>query len=429
VWRAESRRSRLRIAWLAAVALAWAVTFALTACDAFAATPVAVQLVLSVDVSGSVSQDRFELQRQGYAAAFRDAQVLQAIQSTSTGSIAVAMVQWTGPSLHVVAVDWTLVSDAATAARLATAIEAAPRALFGGGTSISGAIDYARDMLARAPFQGERRVIDVSGDGSNNRGRPAEDARDDAVRVGVAINGLPILTIEPDLDEYYRRNVIGGPGAFVIAVRRYEDFAATVRKKLITEIAGIPSREHAVDIGLHEVGVGVREIGERHLLDLWHGRVLLDHAGNHGFDMLQMLDGASDALAGDILERAGLEDGVHLFGEGRRIAAGLEPRADGLGGTHDLVGGVLGGLNHCLQLDTAVVRGRDRWRDHVGDLLMDRGELLGKIGLAVVDELHRGMDLHAQFGDPAIDEFAQVVAFRADGGAHEFFEAVGHGVI
>ena len=84
--------------------------------------------------------------------------VLQAIRSTSTGSIAVAMVQWTGPSLHVVAVDWTLISDAASAERFAAAIEAAPRALFGGGTSISGAIDYARDMLARAPFQGQRRV-------------------------------------------------------------------------------------------------------------------------------------------------------------------------------------------------------------------------------------------------------------------------------
>jgi hypothetical protein len=316
VQRAQLRRSWLRIAWLAAVGLTWAVSFVLTAAGAFAATPVAVQLVLSVDVSGSVSEDRFELQRQGYAAAFRDAQVLQAIQSTSSGSIAVAMAQWTGPSLHIVAVDWTLISDAASAERFASAIEAAPRALFGGGTSISGAIDYARDMLARAPFQGERRVIDVSGDGSNNRGRPAEDARDDAVRVGVAINGLPILTIEPDLDEYYRRNVIGGPGAFVIAVQRYEDFAAAVRKKLITEIADMALREHAVDIGLHEVGVGVRQIGEQHLLYPWRGHLFVDHAGNHGLDVLQMLDRASDALAGEVLERACLEDSVHLLGHG-----------------------------------------------------------------------------------------------------------------
>ena len=129
---------------------------------AFAATPVAVQLVLAVDVSGSVSQDRFELQREGYAAAFRNAAVLQAIRSTSTGSIAVAMLQWTGPSLHVVAVDWTLIDDAASAERFAAAIEAAPRALFGGGTSISGAIDYAlghaRACAIPGAAAGHRRV-------------------------------------------------------------------------------------------------------------------------------------------------------------------------------------------------------------------------------------------------------------------------------
>src|SRR6478609_4603394 len=113
---------------------------------ATASTPVAVQLVLAVDVSGSVSQDRFELQREGYAAAFRSAAVLQAIRSTSTGSIAVAMMQWTGPTLHVLAVDWSLIDDAASAERFAGAIQAAPRALFSGGTSISGGIDYAVGM-------------------------------------------------------------------------------------------------------------------------------------------------------------------------------------------------------------------------------------------------------------------------------------------
>src|SRR5690242_7395478 len=106
-----------------------------------ASTPVAVQLVLAVDVSGSVSQDRFELQREGYVAAFRSPEVIQAIRSTATGSIAVAVLQWTGPSLHVVAVDWTLINDTASADRFATAIAHAPRALYGGGTSISGAID------------------------------------------------------------------------------------------------------------------------------------------------------------------------------------------------------------------------------------------------------------------------------------------------
>jgi hypothetical protein len=207
--------------------------------------PVAVQLVLAVDVSGSVNQARFELQRHGYAEAFRSVAVQQAIRSTGTGSVAVAMLQWTGPSLHVVAVDWTLVSDTASAERFAAAIEQAPRALFGGGTSISGAIDYAMTMFPSSSFLAPRRVIDISGDGANNRGRFAEDARDEAVQAGVVINGLPILTLEPELDEYYRDSVIGGPGAFVIAVRSYEEFAQAIRSKLVTEIAAGKLQLHA----------------------------------------------------------------------------------------------------------------------------------------------------------------------------------------
>jgi hypothetical protein len=271
---------------------------------AFAATPVAVQLVLAVDVSGSVSQDRFELQREGYAAAFRSAAVLQAIRSTSTGSIAAAMVQWTGPALHVVAVDWTLIDDAVAAEHFAAAIQSAPRALFGGGTSISGAIDYAMGMLEQSPYRGERQVIDVSGDGANNRGRPADAARDAAVQAGVIINGLPILTLEPELDLYYRQSVIGGPGAFVIAVNSYEEFAAAVRNKLVTEIAGTRSGEQAVDVGLREVGRGGRIV----LL----GRRIMHHARQHCFDLLEVLDRPTDPLAGEILEGAGLEDRIDL---------------------------------------------------------------------------------------------------------------------
>jgi hypothetical protein len=223
---------------------------------ATASTPVAVQLVLAVDVSGSVSQDRFELQREGYVAAFRSREVIQAIRSTATGSIAVAVLQWTGPSLHVVAVDWTLINDTASADRFATAIAHAPRALYGGGTSISGAIDFARSMLAQEPFHGQRRIIDVSGDGANNRGRQAEDARDEAVQEGLVINGLPILTLEPDLDRYYRQSVIGGPGAFVIPANSYEQFGAALRSKLIAEIASASSAKQAVDVHLSEVGGG-----------------------------------------------------------------------------------------------------------------------------------------------------------------------------
>jgi hypothetical protein len=201
-------------------------------------TEVALALVLAVDASGSVSDDRFELQKQGYAAAFRNRQVLNSIRSLITQSIAVTMMQWTGPELHVQTVDWTLVKDEVTVNALADAIEASKRQLFGGGTSISGAIDYSRLLLAASPFLGFRRVIDISGDGANNRGRAVTLARDEAVRDGISINGLPILALEPDLDRYYYDNVIGGPGAFMVPARSYDTFADAILKKLITEIAG-----------------------------------------------------------------------------------------------------------------------------------------------------------------------------------------------
>jgi hypothetical protein len=203
-------------------------------------------LVLAVDASGSVDQTRFELQKQGYVAAFRHPRVIGAIQSGPTQSIAVIMMQWTGPSLQVTAVPWTRLSDAASANAFADAIAKSPRALFGGGTSISGAIDTAMALLFDNPFRAMRRVVDISGDGANNRGRPAALARDEAVRAGVGINGLPILTLEPDLDRYYEQNVIGGPGAFMIAAKSYETFADAILKKLIAEIANVqPPTEQA----------------------------------------------------------------------------------------------------------------------------------------------------------------------------------------
>ena len=203
-------------------------------------------LVLAVDASGSVDQTRFELQKQGYAAAFRHPRVLAAIQSGPTQSIAVIMMQWTGPALQVTAVPWTRLSDAASATAFADAIAQAPRRLFGGGTSISGAIDTSMALLFDNPYRTARRIIDISGDGSNNRGRSVNLVRDEAVRAGVGINGLPILTLEPDLDHYYEQNVIGGPGAFVIAATSYETFADAILKKLIAEIAGVlPPNEQA----------------------------------------------------------------------------------------------------------------------------------------------------------------------------------------
>jgi len=204
---------------------------------AAAAEPVDVQLVLAIDTSGSVNQRRFELQQQGYVTAFRDPRVLQAIQAGIARSIAVTMFQWTGPQLHDIVVPWMRIDDQASAEAVATAIAAVPRQLFRGGTSISGAIDYSMTLFPDSPYAGSRRIIDVSGDGANNSGRPAEHARDDAVAAGVTINGLPILTIEPNLDQHYQNSVIGGEGAFMIIVETDTDFADAILKKLIAEIA------------------------------------------------------------------------------------------------------------------------------------------------------------------------------------------------
>jgi hypothetical protein len=220
-------------------ALRWALAAMLAAVSpaAMADTAVDLQLVLAVDASGSVNHYRFELQKQGYAAAFRNPRVLTAIRSGMAGAIAVTVVQWTGPDLQYQVIDWTVIQDEKSANAFAAAIEDTPRQLFSGGTSISGAIDYGTALLLKSRFRETRRVIDISGDGSNNRGRPVILARDDAVRAGITINGLPILALEPNLDRYYWDYVIGGPGSFMVTAQSYEQFGEAVLKKLITEIA------------------------------------------------------------------------------------------------------------------------------------------------------------------------------------------------
>jgi hypothetical protein len=196
-----------------------------------------LNLVLAVDSSGSVDDERWELQKKGYAEAFSDPKVLDAIRAGDRRQIAVTMMQWTGPTLHVVMVPWMIIKDKASAELFAGAVAVSPRQIFGGGTSLSGAIDYSVLMLKGATYRATRQVIDISGDGSNNLGRPVEQARDEAVTLGIHINGLPILLLERDLDEYYRQSVIGGPGSFVIPVRNYDVFAEAILRKLITEIS------------------------------------------------------------------------------------------------------------------------------------------------------------------------------------------------
>jgi hypothetical protein len=199
-----------------------------------------LQLVLAVDASGSVNRERFELQRIGYARAFRDPKVVSAILGGAGRGIAVLMMQWTGPELQDVVIPWSLLDSDTAINTFSDQVLATQRKLYGGGTSISGAIDQAVTLFPTSPYQSDRRVIDISGDGSNNRGRAVTSARDDAVASGIRINGLPILTLEPDLDEYYKASVIGGSGAFSIATATYETFADAIIQKLILEISGMP---------------------------------------------------------------------------------------------------------------------------------------------------------------------------------------------
>jgi hypothetical protein len=213
-------------------------------------------LVLSSDVSRSVDAEKFKLQRDGYASAIINPRVIQAIRSGSLGKIGVSFVEWSGVGAQRIVIDWTVIRDEATAKDFSAQIIEAPRA-FADRTSISGGIDFAMAQLARAPYQSSRRAIDVSGDGTNNSGRDVSDARDGAVAKGVTVNGLVIMSEHPmswnadhtnppgGLDSYYRNNVIGGPGAFVMVAENFNSFGQAILNKLIAEIATVQETKHA----------------------------------------------------------------------------------------------------------------------------------------------------------------------------------------
>jgi len=212
--------------------------------------PVDLLLVLAADVSRSVDADKFKLQREGYAAAFSDSHVINAITSGLRGGIAVCFVEWSGAGSQRLVIDWALIKDLAAAKQFGDQLLEIPRS-FANSTSISGGIDFALAQFARAPFDTERRTIDVSGDGNNNNGRDVHSARDEAVAAGVTVNGLVILTDEqfsssPEhtggLEKYYRDNVIGGPGAFVLVAKDFNSFGNLLIKKLIAEIALVGPR-------------------------------------------------------------------------------------------------------------------------------------------------------------------------------------------
>jgi hypothetical protein len=213
-------------------------------------------LVLSSDVSRSVDAEKFKLQRDGYASAIINPRVIQAIRSGSLGKIGVSFVEWSGVGAQRIVIDWTVIRDEATARDFSAQIIEAPRA-FADRTSISGGIDFAMAQLARAPYQSGRKAIDVSGDGTNNSGRDVSDARDEAVAKGVTVNGLVIMSEHPmswnadhtnppgGLDGYYRNNVIGGPGAFVMVAENFNSFGQAILNKLIAEIATVQETKHA----------------------------------------------------------------------------------------------------------------------------------------------------------------------------------------
>jgi hypothetical protein len=227
----------------------------LLACATVAAGPVAraqdgvavdAELVIAVDVSRSMTPRELEIQRRGYAEALRSDEVLEAIRRGYFGQVAVTYVEWAGAQSQRILIGWTLLrarADAeAFAARLTADFDSSMRR-----TSISGAIDFAAGLFDGNGFTGDRLVIDVSGDGPNNQGRPVTQARDEALARGITINGLPLMTREglgsqwhlDDLDRYYRDCVTGGPASVVVPVLEWQQFPQAVRRKLVLDLAGI----------------------------------------------------------------------------------------------------------------------------------------------------------------------------------------------
>jgi hypothetical protein len=231
--------------WIRLALLSIAVALWLDGFARAAGQPVDLELALGIDVSGSVDDEEAMLQRQGYIAAFRDPDVIHAIETGTLGQIAVGYYEWAGYGHMRIIADWTLIDGREAAHAFAASLERnPPQTAY--RTAISSAIDFAAGWFDRNEFEGTRRVVDISGDGANNWGGPVTDARDRAVAQGVIINGLPIVNDRPgpsgrpqlaNLDLYYENCVIGGPGAFIVVANSFPEFAEAVRRKLILEIA------------------------------------------------------------------------------------------------------------------------------------------------------------------------------------------------
>jgi hypothetical protein len=217
------------------------------------ADDVDLALVLVTDVSRSIDDAEFKLEKDGYSSAFTSQKVLDAIKSGPTGKIAVAYLEFASNFEVRTVLEWTVISDQASAQAFADRLAAAPRS-FWGRTAISAGVDQAVQLLAESGMNAFRHVIDVCGDGTNNAGREVADARDDAVKAGITINGLAIINDHPvswtfahvqppgGLAEYYRQNVTGGPGSFVLEVHDFSTFGEAMTRKLVDEIATGPSK-------------------------------------------------------------------------------------------------------------------------------------------------------------------------------------------
>lgn len=215
--------------------------------------PVDLELVLAVDVSGSVDEAEADLQRQGYVDAIADPEIIGAIRSGILGRIAITYFEWAGDGWQTPVLDWTLIDSATAAKAFAKNLSGAP---VGSGpwTSISQAIDFGANLIRTNNFEGTRQIIDVSGDGPNNTGGLVVPARDAAIAKRITVNGLPIIndrlnfgrTPMANLDLYYRNCVIGGPGAFMVVAHGFRSFAKAIRRKLILEIAGTAPVTHPI---------------------------------------------------------------------------------------------------------------------------------------------------------------------------------------
>ncbi|MDX8480398.1 DUF1194 domain-containing protein [Mesorhizobium sp. VK24D] len=226
------------------------------AADSLRKPGVDLELVLAVDVSSSMNLAEQHVQRDGYVSAFRHPDLGRAIASGTRGAIAVSYLEWAGPGYQRVVLPWTIVGSAEDAKRFADALSTKP-IVAEAGTSISGGLLAAAGLLAHGQATGERRVIDISGDGPNNAGLPVGPIREMLTGLGVTINGLPVSlphdgsngfqSFAPRyLASYYENCVIGGPGAFVIGIDDLAMFEAAIRRKLLLEIAGLPARPRVV---------------------------------------------------------------------------------------------------------------------------------------------------------------------------------------